>query len=239
MLQAGAFSPLSLNPALWLSDTGSNTAQWDDLSGNGRHATQATGVSQPAIVTNALNGRQVRRFDGSNDFYDLTSVAADIFRNRDYGSIFAICRTTAPAAAVDHMVFHAARNGSDTQARLSLFANTAGARNFTAAARRLDADAVTTAARANNGSYNILNAEADFANGLLRIGQNNAYTQSSLPSSGNTSDTASNVIFIGRIGAAYISGDIAEILIFNAPITTDQRSQVNRYASAKYNIALA
>jgi len=71
LFQVGGFSPLSLAPALWLSDTGSNAAEWTDISGNSRTPFQTTGVRQPAIVTNVLNGRQVRRFDGTNDF--LTS----------------------------------------------------------------------------------------------------------------------------------------------------------------------
>ena len=61
------FNPLSLSPAIWLSDTGSDAGTWPDLSTNGRHATQATENQQPAIVSGARNGRQVRRFDGSND----------------------------------------------------------------------------------------------------------------------------------------------------------------------------
>lgn len=60
------FDPLSLSPVLWLSDTGSSAGQWDDLSGNGKHLTQAVSADQPAIITGALNGRQVRRFDGTD-----------------------------------------------------------------------------------------------------------------------------------------------------------------------------
>lgn len=61
-----SFDPLSLSPALWLSDTGSDPSVWPDLSGNGRNATQATTANQPAIVMGAQNGRQVRRFDGGD-----------------------------------------------------------------------------------------------------------------------------------------------------------------------------
>jgi hypothetical protein len=36
---------------------GSNVRQWDDKSGNGRHASQTNSVEQPAYVTNSLNAR--------------------------------------------------------------------------------------------------------------------------------------------------------------------------------------
>lgn len=42
-------------------------SQWDDLSGNGLHATQATGANQPTYQTNEINGLPVVQFDGSND----------------------------------------------------------------------------------------------------------------------------------------------------------------------------
>ena len=58
-----------------------NTAvsQWDDRSGNGKHATQATAANQPTFQTSELNGNPVVRFDGSNppnaDFLSAGSVA--------------------------------------------------------------------------------------------------------------------------------------------------------------------
>jgi hypothetical protein len=48
-----------------LSDT-DPVAQWDDLSGNGRHMVQATSGKQPTFRTGILNGRPGVRFD--NDF---------------------------------------------------------------------------------------------------------------------------------------------------------------------------
>jgi hypothetical protein len=66
-LQGRLWSPALLRPglALWLdaadSSTitlnGSNVAQWNDKSGNGRHVSQATAANQPAYVASALNGK--------------------------------------------------------------------------------------------------------------------------------------------------------------------------------------
>jgi hypothetical protein len=82
----GSFDPLSLSPALWLSDTGSDPSVWSDESGNSRHAVQATIANQPSIVTGALNGRQVRRFDGVNDRLVTPSFA--------HYSVFAVMKWT-------------------------------------------------------------------------------------------------------------------------------------------------
>lgn len=42
-------------------------ARFEDKSGNGRHWTQGTGASQPVRKTAIQNGRDVLRFDGTND----------------------------------------------------------------------------------------------------------------------------------------------------------------------------
>jgi hypothetical protein len=90
MQTGGPFSPLSLSPALWLdaSDAGTlwnattggslvapggHIARWEDKSGNARHATQGTSGQQPTRQTAVRNGRDVVRFDGTNDF--LATVA--------------------------------------------------------------------------------------------------------------------------------------------------------------------
>jgi hypothetical protein len=236
LFQVGGFSPLSLAPALWLSDTGSNTAQWDDISGNGRHATQATAANQPAIVTNALNGRQVRRFDGSNDFMALTS-GFDMLRNRAYGAIFAVCKTTLGLGGVDGAVINISRGGSTNQARLNIQAIPFGS-SYRAGARRLDADAFTGVSTSHNNNFNIVVSEALYSSGLIRVGLNGAYTQASLPSSGNTSDTNSDAIEVGRTAAFYINGDIAEILVFPTALSTTERQAVERYLSNKYAITI-
>lgn len=62
---------------------GTAVTQWDDQSGNARHATQATGSAQPTCQTAAgdlVNGRPVIRFDGSNDVMSTGAVASPNFR---------------------------------------------------------------------------------------------------------------------------------------------------------------
>jgi hypothetical protein len=60
------WTPARTTTALWLSDTGSDTSVWPDLSGNARNVTQSVSANRPSIVASVLNGRQVRRFDGGD-----------------------------------------------------------------------------------------------------------------------------------------------------------------------------
>ena len=47
-----------------------------DLSGNANHGTQSTSGNRPTHVANEQNGNDVMRFDGSNDFLDITTPFA-------------------------------------------------------------------------------------------------------------------------------------------------------------------
>ncbi len=50
-----------------------DVGSWDDASGNGNHAQQATSGKRPILKTNILNGHPVVRFDGSDDILTLLS----------------------------------------------------------------------------------------------------------------------------------------------------------------------
>lgn len=52
---------------------GSSVSSWLDQSGNEAHMFQGTSAAQPILKTNILNGRPVVRFDGVDDFLNMTA----------------------------------------------------------------------------------------------------------------------------------------------------------------------
>lgn len=81
---AASFTPLSLSPFVWYEgdgislSNGASVSQWDDLSGNARHLTQATGSLQPTYQTNQLNTKPVIRFDGTDDVLSTANQSPGI-----------------------------------------------------------------------------------------------------------------------------------------------------------------
>ena len=87
-----AFSPLSLNPALWLDASDASTlynatsggglvdpdgtvARWEDKSGGGKHVIQATSANQPQRKIAIKNGRDVLSFEADlNRFLTGSSI---------------------------------------------------------------------------------------------------------------------------------------------------------------------
>jgi len=93
---AAAWTPADLTGlALWLDAddastitlNGSDVSQWDDKSGGGNNASQATAAFQPAYVASSISGKSALEFDGSDDTL-LTS-----FTIPDNHTVFYIARS--------------------------------------------------------------------------------------------------------------------------------------------------
>ena len=95
------WDPAAITTALWLDAADSSTvttvsgavSQWNDKSGNGRHATQSDATRRPAFTSAAINGYSALTFDGTND--GLT--CGDAFHSANL-LIFAVAKTSNAAA---------------------------------------------------------------------------------------------------------------------------------------------
>lgn len=221
------FSPLSLSPALWLSDTGSDPSVWPDLSGNGRHAVQATGASQPAIVTGELNGRQVRRFDGG-DWFETSVVPFDWCAAV---TIFWITKAIGHCIQIESHNFNAnaafivsSEPGGFNLAGLNTgygysiaqeYESTTG--DFHVCSSVLNTDLET-------------NEAVIYRDGIERTVSRPWWNTNSL------GGFASNSVFIGcRDGAGYFMlGDMAEIIIYPYALDAFKRQSVERFLNLKW-----
>ena len=76
------WTPSFITMALWLDAADSDTitevsgavSQWDDKSGNNRHATQGTPANRPVVQANAVNNLSAISFDGSDDRLNLDGL---------------------------------------------------------------------------------------------------------------------------------------------------------------------
>ena len=233
------FSPLSLGPALWLSDTGSNAGQWDDLSGNGRHATQANDAFRPAIVSGAMNGRQVRRFSGATSFLSVSDRA--ILRNCPGATVFAVFSLSSVAAGAK--LFFSCSTGTAGLWLINVGSNGA---QFVYAGRRLATD-VNVSTLFGSASLNvpyIYSATYNYAAATrsARTSNGGSHVDPAFQTPGNSENlNAGDDPSIGRLTngtGGQFAGDVAEIIVLPYAATTAQRQSVERYFSLKYNITL-
>ncbi len=220
------YAPKIQDLALWLvADSGvtvdgSNAvSQWNDLSGNGLDATQVSEGHEPTLVTGALNGHSVVRFNGSSSYLWTESV--------DLGSavtIVAVAKTTGNTGNWQRIV-------SDNGYFLFGY-NSAEAYNYYGNGAWVGAGSHKAA---NIGSYEILTTS-------ITNTTDNSYLNGVASSAVGITRAAHNAPLI--IGAAwensayaqFLNGDIAELIIYNKILSVNERKAVEAKLMTKYHV---
>ena len=209
------FSSVNSGLVLWLDSEyfrgtadGAAVNYWQDFSGNGNHASQGNGTLQPQYYTNAVEGKAVVRFDGTDDYMDGPAA------NLSAQTIFMVLKLEADAIGLSGAF---AEKGADN--------------------RNIRSNLATTWRAPGHGSN-----PADFChNGALYVNgsgwtHNNQYhiLEEEAPGAVSFQYRLSQTLH-GR----YFKGDMAEVIIYNRTLTSDERREVGRYLMGKYNIAAA
>lgn len=232
--QIESFAPTDIDGLeLWLDASaitglsdGDPVTTWEDQSSNGFDATQATADNKPTYQTNELNGKPVVRFDGTNDLLSTSSVS--VVGDDGTWTVFAVSDLTGGTGAqtiVDH----------DNLTRIAQFlrysAGSAQAIAFN------EAGGAFTDSESHGAGFDVISSVRSalavqvFVNGT---------------SGGSTATTGiaisgSEIVRIGSRGAsgAHLAGDIAEVLIYSAALSTADREAVEEYLASKYGITLS
>ena len=233
-MQGAAFAPNHLpNLQLWLdaadistiTESSGSVSQWDDKSGQANHATQGTGSAQPLTSAATLNGKNVISFGGS-DFLNLASgvfsaVAGD-------NTVFVVCKRTTETGA-----FEVVMNMRDSGVNkwLVIFSSVAGYIDF----RNNNSGAFSQAKTgATNTHHQIVRGR--------REGITKAVTFNREAESTNNFATSVTVTsgYIGSLTGSgnFLSGEIAEILLFSRSLESSEYQQVTDYLAAKWSISL-
>jgi len=226
------FNPRSLSPALWLSDTGSDPSVWTDISGNGRNAVQATGANQPSIVTNVINGRQVRRFNGTS------SVLIPPDFNLDNHTIFSVVKPDLLDPSTASVVFGIGATLVNARDAMNYFGRSGSTTTFSTQ-RSTSVGFPTTSSSATNLSFQITTGKYDSVNliGYINNGTRNSVAANNAGSSENKPSIGAVIQSIGT--SFFLKGDLAELIVYPSSLSDANCLRVEKYLSNKYNIAIA
>lgn len=231
------------NCALWLDASDASTitqssgsvSQINDKSGNGRHFTQGTSTNQPRINTHTQNGLAVLDFDGTNDSMSVTN--SNIAANIGGLSLYVVAKPHASAAS--QTLFSISTNGSNPRAQININQTSDRA---SLEGRRLDADStqritgtssIGTSFRAYAGIIDFANSNAE-----LYVGSTLDASSSSFQTDGNTSSTNSQLLMSWGWGtSSRFYGNLAEIIVFQAVHTADQRALIWAYLNRKWGLS--
>ena len=205
---------------------GSAVARWEDQSGNGYDVTQGTAANQPALKTSILNGKNVLRFDGSNDV--LSNASNFAISGGSNRSVFTVFNRATTALSV--IVGWGSAGGS---AGVSAQYSSEYFLRFTS----------TTKGYTNQSGiddwiiWSVIASGDTLADYDAFFNGGSAATPNSTQSTSTTLNTAASALYIGRGPATgFANGDLAEVLIYDSALSTSDREGVRDYLNAKWAV---
>lgn len=240
----------STNNALWLSaengvfnNAGTtpaanteNVQQWNDRSGNGRHATQATAGNRPNLQTNVLNGYPVVRYTAANNDRMLSTGLS----TADHASVWVVARYTSLPSSNPGLLQGAASGNAYSatpgEKNIGMWVSSATTQVW---GRGIQSDGtqrnVTMATALANGQAYVLNT-------MYRAASIDQYVNHGTAGSVTTNGTLRSWtdMAIGcQAGAESWNGDIAEVVAYNVAVNDAQRIIIANYLAAKYGLTLS
>jgi len=249
---SGITSPLDLDSLFYwyAADVGVTTnnnkvTQWNDLSGNGHHVTQADTSKAPTYsATGGPNSRPTMTFDGTNDFMasaahfwgsdDLTVIAVMKFANATRDAFEQIIARGEITGNVRQWQLRGSGVSLSYSNDIVVFRDGGGANS-----NRASNDAKSTSFRVLSGVNSPASTRIDF--------YINGSSSGSSETTGGTGDytvyDAVNKVGLGaaNVGttpSAFLQGSISEIIVYSRALTTAERENLEKnYLCKKYGLA--
>lgn len=217
---------------LWLDASDSSTitevagavSQWDDKSANGNDALQGTGSKQPTTNATAQNGKNVLNFD-NGDTLELPSALYSIPNGNN--TLFVVGLHT--SSVNDHYISMTEGGASRYYYRTDID----GDRIF-AISRNNDANAVVAP----------ITADAFHIGTFFRAGATQSLSidaATPVTNSFGLNEPGVDAAFIGADEGAggFLTGSIAEIILYNRALSTTEIRDINRYLATKWAINIS
>ncbi|HXH18851.1 MAG TPA: PKD domain-containing protein [Chitinophagales bacterium] len=220
------FSPANINVSTWYKadygiqlDGSGKVLQWDDASGNANHAVQSNPTMRPLYVASApeINNKPLIRFDGANDFFYFSTILTSL------ETVFWVIKEDADASNLYRSLLGDYNNQPD-------FHRGCCDGGFPGPTRYI---------------YDDQYASSSVKNGTTRINGNvvphlssNVPTSISILSTKTTGNARAGTFSVDRpaqLGEYRTwDGDLAELIMFNDPLSDSLINLVTEYLRYKY-----
>ena len=235
------WTPAQISTALWLDAAdettitlnGSTVSQWNDKSGNGRHAVQGTAGKQPTRVLSGLNGKTILRFDGIND----GSIMTTTWNLTDSHSIFLVAKKstqTSDAASGIRPLVASTTSGGRLIAGIGTFRVGLSAPLINSADFLLDDTRITPIR--NSWLDNVVRLLNYTYNGTTMNGWLDGSTFSTPLTASFSTFGAINIGGIDDNTARRFAGDLAETIIVSSVTSTTDRQLIEGYLAHKWGL---
>jgi hypothetical protein len=241
--RTSGFNPLALSPLLWLdasdastlyTDSGLTTlvaadgdplGGWKDISGNNRHAIQASGTNKPAYKTAIKNGLSVVRFDGVNDVLSSSGFALSGTASRWAFFVYQDKNTT--SGLIQHGTSDANENFDYYRINTATWYSDIGISgpfaqpSFISTNRFYLMGIVWT----RPSTISIVNAWINGVNSTPTVSGSTV-----------TPNTASQIFQVGKSNAVFYNSDLCELIYGESTLTAQNTADVLGYLNTKWGV---
>ena len=210
-----------------VTTSGQSVYQWNDLSGNNRHAIQATSGNRPTWdpPASGQNGLGAIRFNGSSQWLDIAS-----FPSLSTGyTFYAVIKQ----ASADGQVFCTANAGTFNSIAALYAESTTNTLSVTQWGAKLAQTVTTGAVVGFIGTYDGSHPTGNF---LVRTSSNSSNTTGTM--SQNAGTPASGTAAVGRATNAsyYLNSQLYELVVLPRQSTTAEDTSWKSYSASKWGI---
>jgi hypothetical protein len=235
----GAIAWYDASDASSVTLAGSEVTAWNDKSGNGLHLTQSTSARRPTKTT-TLNSKGVISFAGDDVLINSSGTTA--FANVGEVAIVIVFRGTYSVSGFK--ILGGLSAGPTSNSGRSVIAVNSSTR-LELSGRRLDADSnlahmITGTGELVDNTPKYLVSLFDYNNSNLwgRINGVESVKRLDFQTDGLTSNTGSKIMVGGSSAlSSYFTGDIAEVIFFNAFPSTQDMTTLESYLASKWGFA--
>ncbi len=199
---------------------------WENKANPGTNdGTQATTAAKPTLHTGVVNGLPIIRFDGTDDFLNIGDLSA-----LTAAEIFIVVKidNDPPALAAQSGLWSMGTDGVTPDTH---FPFTTGDIFDVFGTTVRKPSIIPTIALDQWNIYNVVSISGEWTNRINTVQQHTTGTNT-------VGFVATAKIGISNGGTFFLDGDIAEIILYNAKLSTEDRTQLNAYLSNKYGITL-
>ncbi|HMQ77905.1 MAG TPA: hypothetical protein PKA92_17575, partial [Flavobacteriales bacterium] len=223
------------NAGTTLAGNGDNVRQWNDRSGNGRHAGEVNVANRPNLATAVLNGRPVVRYTAANN----DRLVSAGLTSGNQASAWVVARyTSLPSPNPGLLQGAATGDALSATAGLKNLGMWVSSSNTRPWGRGIRSDGtlleVPQTTNTSTGTFYILNT--NYGASLIQ-----QYINNNAAGSVTTNGTLRSWtdLCVGmQAGSEGWNGDIAEVILFNTALNATQRLVVANYLAAKYGLTL-
>ena len=215
------------NLGIWLqNDTGVATGQWDDSSGNGRHAVQGTGTQQASVSGGGLDFSSA----DPEDFYQITTGTSALVNVKHPNAFtLAVVLKREGGAGDANVIFasSASNNFIGILSETNITVHGSGA-NFGAGTWANNEQLLLTMTKDTSGNLLF------YKNGVAESITSGATTATA------TTDLLLDYFGCTRIGTAsndkHFDGIIYEVVVYTSALTGSDLTNLNSYLTGKFGL---